>query len=87
MATSIFRGKKTSFDFRMNVALSWELKPGTLNALPMLGYQYTSIDGKPAAVKDLPPMDTWIIMPLRFEDDIMILEDGNDVKKLGRPAE
>jgi len=79
-------GKKTSFDFRMNVALAWELKPGALSVRPVLGYQYTSIDGKPAAVKDLPPTDAWISMPFRFEEEFMILEDGNDVKKLGRAA-
>ena len=79
-------GKNTRFDFRMNVALSWELKPGALNARPVLGYQYTSIDSKPAAVKDLPPTDSWITMTLRFEDDFMIMEDGSDIKKLGRIA-
>jgi len=79
--------RKDSFGFRMNVALEWNLKGGTLNARPVLGYQYTSIDGKPAAVKDLPPTDSWIHIILRFEGDNLILEDGVDVKKLGRAEE
>jgi len=78
--------KQTGFDFRMSVALSWDLKGGTLNVRPVLGYQYTSIDGKPAAVKELPPTDASIHLNFRFEDENLILEDGVDIKKLGRAA-
>jgi hypothetical protein len=78
--------KQTSFDFRMSMALSWDLKGGTLNVRPVLGYQYTSLDGKPAAVKELPPTDSWIRLNFRFDEDFLTLEDGLDVKKLGRSA-
>jgi len=77
---------QTGFDFRMSVALSWDMKGGTLNVRPVLGYQYTSIDGKPAAVKELPPTDACIHLNFRFEGDYLMLEDGLDVKKLGRAA-
>jgi len=77
-------GNTSIYEYRMNVALSWELKPGTIQALPVLGYQYSSIDAKPAAVKDLPPSAESISLSVRFEDEFMILEDGPDRKKLKR---
>lgn len=77
-------GKMTVYEFRMNVVLTWELKPGALQALPILGYQYSILDGKPSAVRDLPPANAAISLSLRFEDDCMILEDGSDIKKLKR---
>jgi hypothetical protein len=77
-------GNTSVFDYRMNVALSWELKPGFILALPVLGYQYTSLDGKPAAVKDLPRANEWMRLAVRFEYDYMVLEDGSDIKTLAR---
>lgn len=77
-------GNTSIYEYRMNVALSWELKPGIILAQPVLGYQYSSIDSKPAAVKDLPPTAELISLSVRFEDEFMILEDGTDRKKLER---
>lgn len=72
------------YEYRMNVVLTWELKPGNIQVLPVLGYQYSCLDGKPAAVKDLPPTTTPLNLTVRFENEFMILEDGTDIKKLGR---
>ncbi len=77
--------EKTSiYEFRMNVVLSWELKSATIQVRPVLGYQYSILDGKPAAVRDLPETNAWMSLTVRFEDECMILEDGTDFKKLER---
>jgi hypothetical protein len=77
-------GGRASYDYRMNLALSWEFKGDGISVLPVLGYQYTSIDAQPAAVKDLPPSNGWLDLSIRFEDEYMVLEDGGDLKKLRR---
>ncbi len=76
----LLEGRSASYDYRMNLALSWEFKGDGIAVLPVLGYQYTSLDGEPAAVKDLPPANGWLGLSLRFEDDLMVLEDGDDIK-------
>lgn len=80
----LLENRRTSYDYRMNLALSWEFKGDGLAVLPVLGYQYTSLDGQPAAVKDLPPANGWLALSIRFEDEYMFLEDGSDIKKLQR---
>lgn len=74
----------STYEYRMNVVLTWELKPNSIEAIPVLGYQYSVLDGKSAAVKDLPPSTEIIHLSLKFEDDVMILEDGTDIKTLER---
>jgi hypothetical protein len=72
------------YEYRMNMVLSWQLAPLIIRVQPVIGYQYSSLDGKPAAVKDLPPTDAWLGLSVRFENGCMILEDGTDIKRLVR---
>jgi hypothetical protein len=77
-------GEKASYDYRMNVVLTWDISRESLNVQPVLGYQYSSLDGQPTAVRDLPSTGERIQIGFRFEDGMLILEDGNDIKKLQR---
>jgi len=76
--------KKADYEYRMNMVLTWELGHDTISVLPVLGYQYTSLDGAPVAVRELPHANFHIELKYTLEGDSLILEDGNDVKRLGR---
>lgn len=78
-------GEETSdYEYRMNVVLSWEVKSSGISVHPVLGYQFSSIDGKPVVVKELPPNNNWLTLAVRTEENYLIIEDGDDRKKLGR---
>jgi len=75
---------RAEYSYRMSVAISWELGPGLLLARPELGYQTTSIDGRPAAVKELGSSAGELRIGYRFEGDCLVLEEGLDFKRLSR---
>ncbi len=77
-------GGRAEYSYRMSVAISWELGPGLLLARPELGYQSTSIDGKPAAVKELGAAAGEMRIGYRFEGAFLVLEEGLDFKRLSR---
>lgn len=76
--------KKSTYEYRMNVALTWEIGNAKICVKPVLGYQYSCLDGTPIAVHELPPSNSRIDISVHFENGFMILEDGTDIKKLGR---
>lgn len=76
--------KKIHYDYRMNLVFMFELHKDSISVLPVLGYQSVSIDNEPGAVKELAPSNAWLPFGIKFEKDAIILEDGTDIKKLGR---
>lgn len=76
-----------TYHYRMNMVLDWSASGKNLKVNPLIGYQYSCVDGKPAAVQDLSPGREPITITLNFEDDILVLTDGNDIKRLKRISE
>jgi hypothetical protein len=77
-------GGRAEYSYRMSVAISWELGRGFLIVRPELGYQSTSLDGKPAAVKELARSGESARINYRFEGEQLVLEEGSDFKRLTR---
>ncbi len=75
---------RTEYAYRMSMAISWELGRGFLNVRPELGYQTTTLGGKPAAVKEFGSTGDGIKISYRFEGGDLILEEGQDSKRLAR---
>jgi hypothetical protein len=71
-------------EYRMSVALARELNGDILSVRPLIGYQYTIVDGRTAAVRDLPEAGEWIKIKISFDEGFLTLTDGTDIKKLGR---
>ena len=78
--------KKIHYDYRMSLVFIFELHKESISVLPVLGYQTVSIDNEPGAVKELASSNEWLPFGIKFEKDSIILEDGTDIKKLGRVA-
>jgi hypothetical protein len=68
----------------MSLVFLFELHKDSISVLPVLGYQSVSIDGVTGAVKELTPSNEWLPFGIKFEKDSIILEDGSDIKTLGR---
>lgn len=74
-----------AYGFRQRLALSWDLEgPERLRVRPEMGYQYTSLDESPAAVKEMEAAGDDLVILFRFEGDELVLEEGADVKRLRR---
>lgn len=74
-----------SYSFRQRQVLSWDLEgPERLRVRPEMGYQYTSLDGAPAAVKEMEAAGDDLVILFRIEGDELVLEEGDDVKRLRR---
>lgn len=71
-------------EFRLTAVLTWDIIGDTLTARPILGYQYTSIDEHPAAVRELPPDIGDIHLTVELNQDELFLVDGTDKKVLRR---
>ena len=78
---------RTEYSYRMSMAISWELGRGSLTVRPELGYQTTSLGGKPAAVKEFGSGGEKSRMQCRFDGEYLILEEDKDVKRLKRGSE
>ena len=78
---------RTQYSYRMSVAISWELGRGFLTVRPELGYQTTSLGGKPAAVKEFGSGGEKNRISYRFDSEFLILEEAQDVKRLKRGIE
>ncbi len=70
------------FKYVLNVSLTWQLEPGGIRVRPELGYQYSSLEDEPAAVRELPHTDTWIRILLSVNKNTMEMKEGEDVKRL-----
>ena len=77
-------GGKAEFSYRLSIAISWEIGKGVLVVRPELGYQSTSLGGKPAAVGELAAQGEATRIAYRFEDGSLFLEEGGDRKRLVR---
>jgi hypothetical protein len=75
---------RAEFSYRLSAAVSWELERGFLVVRPELAYQSTSLDGKSAAVRELPSSGERTRIAYRFERGGILLEEGADVKFLTR---
>jgi hypothetical protein len=75
---------RAEYAYRMSVAISWVIGRGFLLVRPELGYQTTTLDGKPAAVKELGAAGEEARIGYRFEGKILVLEEGLDMKHLER---
>lgn len=78
--------KGTGYDYRMNMVLAWSLNGKSIHVLPLIGYQYSCIDGKPAAVQDLSPGKEAMSLSVHCEQNLLVLTDGDDIKKLARDS-
>lgn len=76
--------QSTKIEYHLTMTLFWELKGDIFSLKPLIGYQYSCIDGKPTEVRELPPETEWIKTQVSFEDGNMILQNDNDVKILQR---
>ncbi len=72
------------FRYVLNISLSWELEPEGIRVRPEMGYQYTSLDDEPAAIRELPRSLQWMRIALSATGDTMQLTEGEDLKKLAR---
>ena len=73
------------YRYRLRVASSWDLDgPEHLSIRPELGYQSTELDGETAAVKDLDEAPDPVSVSFRFDGDSLVLEEGEDFKRLER---
>jgi len=77
---------EADYSYRMAVALSWGLLPGgVLRVRPELGYHSSFLDGAPAAAGELNTASSAeILLKYRFEDEDLVLEEGEDYKRLRR---
>jgi hypothetical protein len=75
---------RVEFSYRMSAAVSWELERGFIVVRPELAYQSTSLDGRPAAVKELASSGEPTRIAYRFEREGLLLEEGADLKFLTR---
>ena len=76
-----------AYSFRQRLALSWDLEgPERLRVRPEMGYQYTSLDEAPAAVKEMEAAGDDLVILFRIEGDELVLEEGDDIKRLRRLA-
>ncbi|MCP5454106.1 MAG: hypothetical protein H7A27_09025 [Spirochaetaceae bacterium] len=83
--TAELPGGGVPYGFRQRLTLSWDLEGAErLRVRPEMGYQCTSLDGAPAAVKELEPGSDDQLILFRFEGDELVLEEGDDVKRLRR---
>lgn len=71
------------YEYRMSVVLEWEpLAGGELRAMPVLGYQLTSLDGVIASVKEFGGNASEIVLKASFEQGYLVLAEGPDRKVL-----
>lgn len=73
---------RSDYSFRMSVAISWDLGRGFILVKPELGYQTSSLGGVPAAVRELAASGDESRIAYRFEDGVLVLEEGSDLKRL-----
>lgn len=73
------------YEFRVSVCLDWEPgAAGEISARPLLGYQITSLDGQILGCKELERAGQDILLRSRFEGEELLLEEGEDRKRLRR---
>lgn len=70
------------WEYRMTTVLSWELQGSVLSVHPLIGYQYTSLDGTPSAVRELPADATCTPLEVSIEAGLLYLKDTTDIKIL-----
>ena len=68
------------------LALSWELGRGCILARAELGYRSVYLDGAPASVQELSLPGSVCRISYRLEGGLLVLEEGDDAKRLGRPS-
>lgn len=74
-----------SYQFRQRMALSWDLDgPERLRVMPELGFQHTSLDDIPAAIKEMEDSGDYMLILFRLDGDELVLEEGDDIKRLRR---
>jgi len=73
------------YRYRLRVASTWDLDgPGLLAIRAELGYQCTELGGTTAIVKDLDDPPAPVSVSFRFDGDTLVLEEGDDIKRLER---
>ncbi|MFZ4618066.1 MAG: hypothetical protein ACOYM2_17950 [Rectinemataceae bacterium] len=78
-------GGNLHYEYRTAVVLSWRPGPGKVIIVqPEIGYMLSSLDGNPAACKDLPGSGEELRISYRFEGKDLVLEEGNDHRLLRR---
>ena len=74
-----------AYRYRLCMASTWDLDgPGLLRIRPELGYQCTELDGSLVAFKELEAQDAVVLTGFRFESEVRVLEEGEDMKRLER---
>jgi hypothetical protein len=74
-----------AYEYRLAVALTWRPGPGkSLVVRPEMGYQMTTLDGSPAACRDLAASGEEMRLTWRLEGKDLVLEEGEDRRLLRR---
>ncbi len=74
-----------SYVYRLSMASAWDLEGADqLGIRPELGYQATEFGGRIGAFKELDSQPSTVVTGFRFEGKILILEEGDDKKRLER---
>ena len=75
----------SAYRYRLAMAGAWDLEgPGLLSIRPELGYQSTELGGALVAFKELEAQDSLVVTNFRLEEGALILEEGEDRKRLER---
>jgi len=76
--------EKGAYEYRLTVVLSWRIRGNRLTVQPLIGYQYISLDGKPAVIQELPPDPVPLSITVEMDDAALVFTDKADVKRLER---
>lgn len=78
------RLEKGMYEYRLTVVLSWRIREKKLTVQPLIGYQYISLDGKPAVIQELPPDPSPLAIKVEMDGETLVFTDNLDVKRLER---
>jgi hypothetical protein len=83
-AGDIDGGRDIPFKYVLNIAISWEMEPEGIRVKPEMGYQYSSLNEEPAAVRELAQSGQWARIAVSVDGDRMEMREGEDYKILAR---
>ena len=80
----LFQRQMAPYSYNLSMSLQWSLEPHILVVQPVMAYQYASLNGEPAAVRELPQGSEWIRVHYQFDHKDLVITDGGDTKRLSR---
>jgi hypothetical protein len=73
-----------TFEYDLTLAFAYRQHATSIDALPLIGYQVTKLNGEISAMKELPRSASWLTFNAVFGDGSITITDGDDVKTLKR---